>query len=107
MKLTCATLVGALGVIAFSGSAHADEVLNNLSLLEQLSRGAAEEIAESLEIDPSTPITIISTTPHEGNAFVKRILAVSLAARGYQVTVKVKTAVPQTPSTKPFRPAFR
>jgi len=35
------------------------------------------------------------------------VRSVRLQIRGYQVTVKVKTAVPQTPSAKPFRPAFR
>jgi hypothetical protein len=35
------------------------------------------------------------------------VRSVSLQIRGYQVTVKVKSAVPQTPSTKSFRPAFR
>ena len=106
MKLTCATLLGALGAIAISAPARADEVLNNLSLLEQLSRSAAEEIAASLEVDPSTPITVIATTPHEGNAFVKRILAESLAARGYQVTVARSQAEVDTASA-PDAPAAR
>ena len=106
MKLTCATLLGALGAIAISAPARADEVLNNLSLLEQLSRSAAEEIAASLEVDPSTPITVIATTPHEGNAFVKRILAESLAARGYQVTVARSQAEVDTASA-PAAPAAR
>jgi hypothetical protein len=35
------------------------------------------------------------------------VRSVRLQIRGYQVTVKVKSAVPQTPSTKSFRPAFR
>jgi len=35
------------------------------------------------------------------------VRTVRLQIREYQVTVKVKTAVPQTPSTKSFRPAFR
>ncbi len=35
------------------------------------------------------------------------VRSVRLQIREYQVTVKVKTAVPQTPSTKSFRPAFR
>lgn len=82
------TLAALLGAVAIWTSARADEVLiSNLSLLEQLSRGVADEICTTLEVDPSTPITIISTTPHEGNAFVKRILAETLAARGYHVTV--------------------
>jgi hypothetical protein len=88
MKHTLAALFGTLGAVAISTSARADEVvISNLSLLEQLSRGVADEISTTLEVDPSTPITIISTTPHEGNAFVKRILAETLAARGYHVTV--------------------
>lgn len=35
------------------------------------------------------------------------VRSVTLQIRGYQVTAKVRTAVPQTPSTKSFRPAFR
>jgi hypothetical protein len=35
------------------------------------------------------------------------VRSVSLQIRDYQVTVKVKSAVPQTPSTKSYRPAFR
>jgi hypothetical protein len=35
------------------------------------------------------------------------VRSVSIQIREYQVTVKVKTAVPQTPSTKSFRAAFR
>jgi hypothetical protein len=35
------------------------------------------------------------------------VRSVRLQIRGSQVTVKVTTAVPQTPSTKSFRPAFR
>jgi len=35
------------------------------------------------------------------------VRSVSLQIRGYQVTVKVKSAVPQIPSPKPVRPSFR
>jgi hypothetical protein len=35
------------------------------------------------------------------------VRSVSLQIRGYQVTVKVRSAVPQTPSTKLVRPSFR
>lgn len=35
------------------------------------------------------------------------VRSVSLQIRDYQVTVKVKTSVPQTPSTRSSRPLFR
>ena len=115
MKNSRAALLGALGAVAISTSAHADEVvISNLTLLEQLIRGATGEIADALEVDRSTPITIISTTPHEGNGFVKRILAETLAARGYQVTVarsagEIDTVTVQSPAdagaTPPSRPS--
>jgi hypothetical protein len=35
------------------------------------------------------------------------VRSVSLQIRDYQVTVKVKSAVPQTPSTRSVRPVFR
>jgi len=35
------------------------------------------------------------------------VRSVSLQIREYQVTVKVKSAVPQTPSTTAVRPSFR
>lgn len=35
------------------------------------------------------------------------VRSVSIQIREYQVTVKVKTAVPQTPSTSSIRPSFR
>jgi hypothetical protein len=35
------------------------------------------------------------------------VRSVSLRFRDYQVTVKVKSSVPQTPSTRFTRPAFR
>ena len=35
------------------------------------------------------------------------VRSVSLQIREYQVTLKVRTAVPQTPSTRSSRPLFR
>ncbi len=35
------------------------------------------------------------------------VRSVSLQIRDYQVTVKVKTSVPKTPSTRFSRPSFR
>ena len=35
------------------------------------------------------------------------VRSVSIQIREYQVTVKVKSAVPQTPSTRSSRPLFR
>jgi hypothetical protein len=35
------------------------------------------------------------------------VRSVSLQIRDYQVTVKVRSAVPQTPSTRSSRPLFR
>ena len=35
------------------------------------------------------------------------VRSVSLQIRDYQVTVKVRSTVPQTPSVRPTRPLFR
>jgi hypothetical protein len=35
------------------------------------------------------------------------VRSVSLQIRDYQVIVKVRSAVPQTPATRPLRPLFR
>jgi hypothetical protein len=35
------------------------------------------------------------------------VRSVSLHIRDYQVTVKVRSSVPQTPSTRSIRPSFR
>ena len=70
------------------GRSWADEnILSNLGLLEQLTRGAAEDVASQLQIPKGAPVVIVSLAEHQGNGFVKERLAKELASRGYDVII--------------------
>jgi hypothetical protein len=67
--------------------------LSNLGVLENLTRQASCDLVDSLHLAPNCPVTILSTTWHEGNWFVGNLLGEALAARGHKVQViEVATA---------------
>ncbi len=99
--------VFAVSLVPLPEVARAEEpILSNLSLLDQLTQGAVEEVVSELDLDRGQPVTLLSRTPHEGNFFIRERLATALADAGYDV-VTVNTAAEadtvQAEAAKPRR----
>ncbi len=82
-------LLGAVMLAAIPSCPRAADpgFLSNLGLLDRLTRSAVVAAADSLNLPPGEPVTILSQTWHEANWFVGNKMAEELARRGHPVRV--------------------
>ena len=60
---------------------------SNLGILERLTEQAVSEVVSSLSPPRGQAVTLLSSSPHEGNQFILGRLALALAEEGYEVTI--------------------
>lgn len=79
-------ILGTCAVLTAASAAGADEsFLTHLTLLDQLTREAVNEMLGTLTVPAGQEVFVLPTGSHEGNAFVADILAGELVRRGCAV----------------------
>jgi len=86
-------VAGASTGVPVAAGAEGEDLRSNLGLLESLTREAVAELADSLDLEGARRVTVLSSTWHEGNAFVAGFLGRRLAERGLEVVI-----IPSAPS---------
>lgn len=87
--------------------ARAEEKIDHLTLLEQMSSEVAGEILDEMQFPPGTTVHLVPESPHPANWLVARILERTLVARGYRVVAAVLAVGPGSgeAAAKPSRAA--